>query len=155
VTPKAFAQIMDRAYLQMRPWSEQDIADTVARSHIHFLTRDTGGLIAQIVADECEILALATDPDAQRQGVASSLLTELISRATEARAIRVFLEVADGNAAARAFYAARGFAPIGRRRGYYTLRDGSKDDAVLLSRAVAQGQPDDAPTSQGATTKSG
>ena len=146
---------MDRAYLQMRPWSEQDIGDTIDRPQIHFLTRDTGGLIAQIVADECEILALATDPDAQRQGVASSLLTELISHATDAGAMRMLLEVAEGNTAARAFYTARGFAPIGTRRAYYTLRDGSKDDAVLLSRAVARGQPDDAPTSQGPTTKSG
>ena len=155
MTPDAFARIMDRAYLRMRPWSEQDIAETIARPHIHFLSRKTGGLIAQIVADECEILALATDPDAQRRGIASSLLTELISNATDAGAVRILLEVAEGNTAARAFYAARGFAPIGTRRAYYTLRNGSKDNAVLLSRAVARGQPDDAPTSQGPTTKSG
>lgn len=61
MTPAGFAAIMDRAYVQMRPWSAQDIADTLAAKHNTMLHRETGGLIAQLVADECEILALATD----------------------------------------------------------------------------------------------
>lgn len=136
MTPGAFAALMDRAYTRMRPWSAETITQTLANPHSLFLTRENGGLIAQIVADECEILALATDPDAQRSGVASSLLSELVDTAGEADVTRILLEVAAGNAPARAFYAARGFAEIGRRKGYYTLRDGQKDDALLLSRPV-------------------
>ncbi|MEN8658196.1 GNAT family N-acetyltransferase [Marivita sp.] len=137
MTPAGFAAIMDRAYVQMRPWSAQDIADTLAAKHNTMLHRETGGLIAQLVADECEILALATEPMTQRQGVASSLLSELITLAHEQGVTRIFLEVANGNRSARAFYAAHGFAPVGQRRAYYTLRDGTKDDAVLLSLAIA------------------
>lgn len=149
MTPEGFAAVMDRAYVHMRPWSAPEIAATLEHPHIHFLTRETGGLIAQIVAGECEILAIATDPDMQRSGIASSLLTELIGIAERENVARILLEVASGNAPAGAFYAARGFAPVGTRRDYYTLRDGSKDDALVLSRAIAPRQSEDAPTSQG------
>lgn len=136
MTPGVFADIMDRAYRQMRPWSSATIAETLSNTHTVFLTRPQGGLIAQIVADECEVLAIATDPDHQRQGIASELLQELITMANQRSATRIFLEVAAQNTPARAFYEAKGFAPIGLRKSYYTLRDGSKDDAVLLSRSV-------------------
>ena len=155
MTPDDLAALMDRAYVQMRPWSAQDIADTLAARQTLILTKDHGFLIAQLVADECEILAIATDPDAQRKGIASALLSELVTMAGQSGVTRILLEVAEQNHPAKAFYAARGFAPVGTRRGYYTLRDGTKDDAALLSLAIAQGQGDPAPTSQGSGTKSG
>ncbi len=107
MTPAAFARIMDRAYCEMRPWSADEIADTLANPHVVFLTQTHGGLIAQIVAEECEILALATDPESQRTGVGSALMTDLIEKARAAHADRIFLDVASRNHAARAFYDAR------------------------------------------------
>jgi len=136
VTPDVFADIMDRAYIQMRPWSAATIAETISNAHTVFLPHPQGGLIAQIVADECEVLAIATAPDHQRQGIASQLLEDLIATARQRDVTRIFLEVAAQNTPARAFYKAKGFAPVGLRKAYYTLRDGSKDDAVLLSRSV-------------------
>jgi ribosomal-protein-alanine N-acetyltransferase len=149
------AALMDRAYVEMRPWSAKDIADTLTARHCQALCHAHGFLIVQMVAGEGEILALATDPDAQRQGVASSLVSELIRIATGHNVSRLLLEVASQNQPARAFYASKGFAQVGLRRGYYTLRDGTKDDAVLLSLAIAQGQGGPAPVSQGSDTKSG
>lgn len=149
------AALMDRAYVQMRPWSADDIASTVSARHTLLLTHDHGFLIAQTVADEGEILAIATDPTQQRQGVASSLLSELIRQAVQQGITRIFLDVAAQNQPARAFYAAKGFAQVGTRKAYYTLRDGSKDDALLLSLAIAQGQDAPAPTSQGSGAKRG
>jgi len=146
VTPEVFARIMDRAYVDMRPWSSQEIARTLENSHVHFLTRDHGGMIAQIVADECEILALATDPAAQRRGVATAILAELVSLAHAKGARRIFLDVARNNDRARAFYAALGFVRVGTRPGYYTLRDGTRDDAVLLSHAIDAASRKVAPT---------
>ena len=137
MTPERCAEIMDRAYVQMRPWSARDIADTLAAKHSLILSQDQGFVIAQIVADECEILAIATDPGAQRKGLASSLLSKLITVAKQQGVTRILLEVALQNAPARSFYAAKGFAPIGTRQGYYTLRDGTKDNAMLLSMAIA------------------
>ena len=140
---------MESAYTQMRPWSEEAIRLTLERPTIRFLTRPNGGLIAQIVAKDCEILAIATHPDAQRKGIASDLLSELTKLAKSQNVERIFLDVAAQNAPARAFYAAKGFAEIGKRRAYYTLRDGSKDDALLLSRPVDQELPLQPPNSRG------
>lgn len=136
MTPRAFADVMDRAYTHMRPWTADAISQTIANPHSVFLSRDDGALLALIVADECEILAIATDPAVQRTGIASSLLKELFEIAARRNANRVFLEVALQNSPARKFYAGKGFAQVGLRKKYYTLRDGTKDDAVLLSRAV-------------------
>lgn len=155
MTHDDMAALMDRAYVDMRPWSARDIAETLTSKHCQALCHPHGFLIAQMVAGDGEILALATDTKAQRQGVASSLMSELIGIATKHNIHRLLLEVASQNQPARDFYTSRGFAQVGLRRGYYTLRDGTKDDAVLLSLAIAQGQGNPAPKSQGSDTKSG
>lgn len=139
MTPEAFAALMDRSYVEMQPWSAASVAETMAAPHTLVLSRPGGGCLARIVAGDCEILSIATDPAMQRRGIASSLVTELLGIAAEAGADTIFLEVASRNQPARDFYAAQGFAQVGLRRGYYTLRDGSHDDALLLSRPVAQG----------------
>jgi ribosomal-protein-alanine N-acetyltransferase len=147
VTPAAFADLLDRAYVEMRPWTTKDVAETLSTPHCVFLTRPNGGLIARIVAGECEILALATDPQTQRQGIASSLMSELFDLARKSNVDTVFLEVAARNTPARQFYATQGFAQIGTRRDYYLLRDGKKDDALMLSRHLGPSRLDATPTS--------
>jgi ribosomal-protein-alanine N-acetyltransferase len=77
--------------------------------------------------DVADLLRIAVSPDARRTGIASSLLQALIDAVRAAD--RMLLEVASSNTGAHAFYAARGFAEIARRRGYYA----SGDDALILS----------------------
>jgi len=79
--------------------------------------------------DVVDLLRIAVHPERRRQGVARTLLEAVLERASRTRAERMLLEVRVGNDAARAFYAAAGFAEIARRRGYY--RDGS--DALVLA----------------------
>ena len=45
---------------------------------------------------------------------------------------------AESNAAARALYAACGFTEAGRRKAYYTLPDGGREDAFLLTRDLVK-----------------
>lgn len=92
---------------------------------------------AQVTLDECEILTLAVAPEMRGAKLGARLLDELLRFATERGAARVFLEVRPSNAAARALYARRGFAEVGRRRAYY--RDG--EDALLLRREYSQSAP--------------
>ena len=155
MTPRQFAEIVDRAYAKMEPWGATGIAATLALPTTVFLHRQSGGLIAQVAGEDCEILVLATDPSAQRCGIATSLLADLDRIALERGATRIILEVASQNTSARAFYAAEGFARIGQRKGYYTLRDGTKDDALLLSRPVPWGQCSDPSNTRQPATKSG
>jgi ribosomal protein S18 acetylase RimI-like enzyme len=116
-----------------------DPVEEAARPHgrVWLARGDRGGppcgvLVAWRVADELEILFVATDPRHRRRGVARALLGRAIVAARDEGAARLVLEVASGNAAARALYASFGFEEVGVRRGYYA--DG--DDAVMMARAA-------------------
>jgi ribosomal-protein-alanine N-acetyltransferase len=74
--------------------------------------------------DPVDLQRIAVRPELRRRGVARDLLAAVDPGG------RMLLEVAAGNAAALAFYAAEGFTEISRRRRYY--RDGS--DAVVMER---------------------
>ena len=85
-----------------------------------------------MAADEAEILTIAVAPAAHRQGIGAALLAAAMAQAALRGAAAMFLEVAEGNAAARALYAAAGFRQSGRRRRYYP--DGA--DALVLRRSL-------------------
>lgn len=136
MTPEQLAALAARAYRHMRPWSAGQFAATLALPHSVLTTTDHAFALGSVVADEAEILALAADPEVQRQGEASRALAAFHAAAAARGATRCFLEVAAANAPARAFYTARGYAEAGRRRGYYTLPDGRRDDAVVMTRTL-------------------
>ena len=92
-----------------------------------------GVIAARAAAGEAEILNLAVLPPHRRRGLGRSLLEGAIARVRAGGATSVFLEVREGNPAARAFYATMGFIATGRRRGYY--RDPA-EDAIVLSRLL-------------------
>ena len=87
----------------------------------------------RVVADEAEILTLAVHPEARGRGQGARLVAEGVAAAGARGAYRIFLEVADDNASARAVYARAGFVEAGRRTAYYSRPDGSRADALLLS----------------------
>ena len=76
-----------------------------------------------------ELLTIATIPVARGRGVASLMLTELVSTAQQAGCPDVLLEVRQSNEAAQRLYTGHGFAPIGRRRRYYQA---PPEDAVVM-----------------------
>ena len=117
------------------PWSEADLAATLANPHSFALTRPTGFLLGRVVAGEAELLTVAVDPAARRQGTGRALVDAFLIEARTRGADAAFLEVAETNAAARAVYAAAGFAPTGRRKGYYRGA-GQVVDAVLMGRSL-------------------
>ncbi len=102
---------------------------TVARSNGAAL----GFALARVVAGEAELLLLAVHPHVRRRGVGKSLLENFLAAAAGRGAQRVHLEVRDGNQALN-LYNAAGFEVVGRRRGYYSGRDGSNYDALTLAR---------------------
>ncbi len=89
-----------------------------------------GFIVFWRVVDEIHLLDLAVAKPQRRCGVAGALLDDLLAEAEIGLAIRIDLEVAAGNTAARALYAGRGFEEVGRRTDYY----GPGDHAVLLRR---------------------
>lgn len=86
-----------------------------------------------------DVLSLAVDPAARRQGIGRTLLTELVAQARSTGAERVLLEVAVDNDAARALYDAAGFTAIARRRGYFAGPEGPATvDALVLQLTLSR-----------------
>lgn len=117
------------------PWSEAEIAATLASPFNFALLRETGFLLGKVVAGEAELLTVAVDPAARRQGIGRALVEAFLVEAKARGAESAFLEVAENNAAARSVYAAAGFRQTGRRKGYYRGA-GLVVDAILMGRAI-------------------
>jgi len=117
------------------PWSRSLFFDALFGKHARFdAAVDAAGavygyLVAQIVADEAEVLNLAVAPDRRRTGAGARLLRGFLDDARAQGVTTVHLDVRESNAAARALYARFGFAEVGRRRGYY--REPVEDALVL------------------------
>ncbi len=80
-----------------------------------------------LVVDELQIMVVAVHPDCRRRGRGRRVLRALLQKARQHGAQQATLEVAAGNTAALALYAALGFRSQGRRCRYY--RNG--EDALI------------------------
>jgi len=91
-----------------------------------------GFALSRVVLDEAELLLLAVQPMNRRLGVGGALLAAVADEARIRGAVRIHLEMRDGNPAAH-LYEGAGFHEIGRRKRYYRGRDGSSFDAITLA----------------------
>jgi ribosomal-protein-alanine N-acetyltransferase len=94
-----------------------------------------GFALSRSVAGEAELLLLAVRRDRQKHGIGELLLNHFIEDAQRRGAHHLHLEVRDGNPAVR-LYKRAGFSQVGRRRNYYSGRDGELFDALTLARTV-------------------
>lgn len=124
------------------PWDEAAIADLLNHPGSMALVACTsnplrmgGFALAQVAADEAEILTFGVIPEWQRRGVGSNLLSGIKRAGLKAGARHLFLDVAQSNVAALQLYQKSGFAEIGRRTGYYA-RPGGAEDAIQLRAAL-------------------
>jgi len=115
-----------------RAWHADEFAELLASPQVIAAGDGRAFAMARVVADEAEILTVATDPAERRKGLARAALCEVMSEARGRGALQVFLEVASDNSAARALYAAEGFSVAGRRRGYYRRADATVDAVVMV-----------------------
>jgi ribosomal-protein-alanine N-acetyltransferase len=123
-------------------WTRSQCAGILPMSGVSlFVARDSendqivGFSLFRCVADEAELLLIAVDPGRHREGIGSRLLEHFINQAHANGAIRVHLEVRDGNPASK-MYKAAGFAAVGRRRNYYQALDGRRYDALTFAREI-------------------
>lgn len=93
-----------------------------------------GFLLARALAAKSEILSLGVAAAWRRHGAARALLRAAMARAGEAGAQRTLLEVAEDNLAARALYAAEGFAVVNRHPNYYRRSGGALAAALVFAR---------------------
>ena len=119
------------------PWPLHLVAQELRNPSTLVLVADVGAAVPvagyasfRQGGGEAELLRLAVDPAARRQGLARALIETGLTRLRPAGVERCFLEVRPNNEAAIACYLALGFRYAGRRPGYY--RDGT--DALVYAR---------------------
>lgn len=139
LTPEAMARTHAAAFTQSRPWRAEEFAALLEFPGT-FATGDaTCFALVRVIADEAELLTIATHPDHRRQGLARACMTAWMEEAAARGAVQAFWEVAEDNAAAIALYDVMGFVRGGQRPGYYPREDGPAADAVIMTRNLPSG----------------
>jgi len=124
------------------PWSARQLAEELAcPGALQLVCRSvTGGqpvgfIMARLLADEAEILKLATAHEFRRRGIASCLLNSFIAGARQRGVAFFHLELRAHNAPAQALYEKFAFEVTGRRRNYYTA---PQDDALCMTLSATR-----------------
>jgi ribosomal-protein-alanine N-acetyltransferase len=125
-----------------RGWSEDEIerlmVDHNVLTHRAVIRgRLTGFIMSRLAAGEAEILSVAVSASHRGKGLARRLLNLHMGRLLGLGVRVIFLEVDEGNAAARQLYRRAGFGEAGRRQGYYTAPGGKPATALILRRDLA------------------
>ncbi|WP_271907145.1 GNAT family N-acetyltransferase [Leisingera sp. SS27] len=136
LTPAQMAATHAAAFTRSRPWSALEFAALLDSPLVLFAGDARCFALIRVIAEEAELLTIATDPAYQRQGLARACMADWESLARARGAAEVFLEVAADNTPAQALYHACGFAECGRRTGYYRRKDANPADAILMRKAL-------------------
>lgn len=132
----AFAALHQAAFTQSRAWSTKEFRDLLDMRGCFALGDERAAALVRVIADEAELLTIATHPDHRRQGLARDLMEHWHARAHDLGAVHAFLEVAADNPAACALYVQTGYAETGRRKAYYPRASGPAADALIMSRRL-------------------
>lgn len=134
MSPEALSELHHKCFSTPRPYSAAEFRSLLDSPSVALLTNPSGFLLYRLVVDEAELLTLAVDPDARRQGHGRALLDRFLDDTRSRGAVQVFLEVAADNQAAQTLYRAAGFRVSGLRKAYYSGSGGQKIDAITMVR---------------------
>lgn len=138
-------EIMDAAFDPHwgEAWNRNQLLSSLQMPNTHLLLVDPEGrqwflgqvaagfLLSRNAPGEEELLLVAVRPEYRRRRLAETLMQRFKVAAASRGAERLFLEMRANNPA-ELLYRSQGFEPIGRRRDYYRLADGSKLDAITF-----------------------
>lgn len=137
MTADELAHVHSMAFTIPQPWPASDFAKFLDDPSCFIVAYAVGGVtltfgLFRVVANEAELLTLATDPSAQRKGMARNVLRDGLAQAKARGAEYCFLEVAANNEAAILLYHSEGFMQVGLRKSYYRMAAQSPVDALVL-----------------------
>ncbi|MBS0435918.1 MAG: ribosomal protein S18-alanine N-acetyltransferase [Proteobacteria bacterium] len=123
------------------PWTHGNFVDSLAAGYdARVLYDDQGAILGYFVAmagvEEMHLLNITVAPRAWHQGHGRFMLDALEALCRERGARQLWLEVRVSNERARAIYRRRGFAEVGRRKGYYPDAHGKREDAIVMSLGI-------------------
>ncbi len=118
------------------PWSKNLFASELAsRMAYYVLAFDGDSAVGycgiQSVAGEGSITNIAVHPSYRNQGIASSLLEQIIDYARAQKLEFITLEVRESNINAIKLYTKYGFELVGSRKGYYA---DNHETALLMTK---------------------
>jgi ribosomal-protein-alanine N-acetyltransferase len=124
------------------PWTHGNFVDSLAAGYpAEVLRGERAELLGYWVAmpgvDELHLLNITVAPAWQGRGLAIVMLDRLVAACRQRGLTQLWLEVRVGNERARDVYLRYGFAEVGRRRAYYPVLQGAREDALLMSLPVA------------------
>lgn len=142
----AVMRIMDASFDPAwgEAWNRRQVASSLGMPSTHVALIAAGGAVPDLPASaagfamsrsapgEEELLLIAVEPQYRRTGLAGRLLATLAEDARERGAERLFLEMRENNPAVE-LYSTVGFEPIGQRKAYYRLPDGTRLDAITFA----------------------
>lgn len=134
MTPAELSRLHHRSFVTTRPWSKNEFADFLSSKLIFLVTDAHGFALGRTVADETELLTIAVDPNFQRRGVGSDLLSKFERESVGRGARYIFLEVAATNLPAIRLYQKAGFNESARRKSYYRIANGANVDAIMMQK---------------------
>ena len=119
------------------PWTRGNFIDSLAAGYLaEVLVAPDAGIVGYFVAmagaGEMHLLNLSVAPGWQGRGLAQAMLDALEAHCRTRRMPTLWLEVRAGNERALSLYRRRGFAEVGRRRGYYPAPRATREDAVVM-----------------------
>lgn len=90
------------------------------------------GCVICATEDCAEILTVAVEEKMRGRGTGFEIVSGLEVFCKSKNAMRIFLEVEDGNSPAISLYKKCGFSESGRRKGFYRTKDGIKDAIIMV-----------------------
>ncbi len=120
-------------------WSENDFSNYLLKPHANpiYVACDAkqklaGFMVFGLVKEEAELLSINVAPKWRSNGVAKAILQAGLQDLATIGIFTVFLEVDEANVSAIALYQRFGFSEVGRREGYYSLKDGTRATALVM-----------------------
>ncbi len=123
------------------PWSRGNFADSLRAGYDAWVFEDETSMIGYALLmwlpdEEVHLLNLSVSRERQGRGYGRAILAWLCRHSRELGARSLMLEVRPSNQQARALYDSTGFVRIGVRKRYYPSWGNTREDALVLRKAL-------------------
>lgn len=138
MSPLDFASLAEmESQIFSDPWSEAVFESEYYNETACYILAFLNGSLAgyggfHLLLEEVEIERIAVSKEYRKMGIGTQILQEILVRATNSNAERVFLEVRESNLPARRLYLKQGFREISMRKNYYS----NNENAVIMKYEI-------------------
>lgn len=121
------------------PWQrssfEEELKNVLATYLVAKMDEKIVGYLGMwFIMDECHITNIAVSTSYRRMGIAKKLINEMLKLCKTHATSYILLEVRANNIPAQKLYESFGFKIDGIRKNYYKNPNGTREDAVLMTK---------------------